>query len=523
MRRADPSMTRGTSVSGDALGSRLARVRAWHGAGSPLRRGSERGERLLPPVLVVSWMVVLVAALFKLSEGHLYPVVAAMSFYACVLLWVAVAARGPVVLLGASVALYWIPVPGLFQGEVLSLLIIASPIVPLTLAWWLLTRTQAGPKSSPALDIALGLFVLSGFAELVMHGVSSFSSTRFFIAVLVPAVALFCCSRRVVGSDTAWRVVCVFLWSTTALCVLFVLGSVFGLAGMSETSGRFEGSFMVPMLGTIQFGAAILATNLAVACPLGFLAALSGIRSVRLAGVAFLVAVGLSIALTQGRGGMIGALVSSIVLLLLVARDRNPRVGRAVVAGVVMVSVFVALAIVLTGWYAPRSAVYAERYTGMIDSVVNGKLVAGVDNGRFKNWEYHARGLSQHPEGVGWVTTYDVYRPGQMPYPHNVFLLFGSALGLPGMTAYVLMLGVTGAVFLRGRRGASRDRRATGAAGLASLAALVVTGVSATTGVYDAYGAGVVWLTIGLEMLMLRSVTHADGGGRVSEGWRPHA
>jgi len=467
---------------------------------------------LLPGGLTCAWLVMSVGAMFSLSQARALPFMFAIVAFGTAIAWTMVANHGLVVLLGAALALYWIPVPGYFQTAFfLNTPSIAVPLIIFLAAWCAWGRGLKGAGYLP-LTAASWMFLAAGFVEVALFGLDPFSWTRLSLAVVFPVLVLYLCTRLTMTSARAWRFTEVFLWSTTLLCTVFVVGWTMGwidsgLSAGEGASGRAGGVLTLPLLGLIDFGQAILSSNLSVVLPLGLVAALVGPKRSRVAGVVLLVAAALSMALTQGRGGIVAAVAAVGVLLLILMGQRLIRVRTGVIVGLLLAVVFVSLVVVLTHSVGTKDPVYRQRYEDPALTLLGTSAGPNVDNGRLANWAFHWASLRAHPLGVGWATTYDVYRPGQQPYPHNLLLLFGSALGFFGVGALLCLLAAVTLLLVRAlRQRRWRREAAFAAAGLASLVAVMVSGITATTGVYDAYGACMVWLTIGLEILGSRAI-----------------
>ncbi|MDY6878138.1 MAG: O-antigen ligase family protein [Chloroflexota bacterium] len=223
-----------------------------------------------------------------------------------------------------------------------------------------------------------------------------------------------------------------------------------------------------------------------------------------------------TLVLTQSRGAYVGFAIGALVLLGL----RWPRAALVVIPLVVIAAL---AGVELVGWRT------------VADQLMTGEATSGLDN-RIEIWSRAIYAIQDFPfTGVGLGTFERVvavlyplflHPEGTVPHAHNLYLQVAVDLGLPGLVAYLALLGLSFAtafsayrVFRRGGQGA-----------LAMLCAGCVAGLTGMCihGLVDAVTWGtklalVPWAVMGL-VVGLHGVAGEDEvrgeGGKGDEGAR---
>ena len=392
-----------------------------------------------------------------------------------------------------AIFLYWIPV-GFFSFYL-------SEILVYFLAFFIFLEALRNPFSVRKIISKLGfgnlpffLFLIAGILSVFIYGFSSFALLRFRIAVLFPILLLIICINYIGSKKDLVRVINFFLISTSALCILLLWGfftKSFNIRPDSLGGERLSASIIFPGGGYLIIGEAITASNLAVMVPLAFITFLYGNNLwQRIIGMISLSSAGLVIIYTQGRGGWIGTITALIVMILLNFRlsKFSSWMGLGFLGGILIGCYNLILSIIASS----TSNLYSSRVTRLFIDPTN---VENLDS-RLQNWQYYWSQLVTHPFGLGWEKTYaSLFSNELLPYPHNAYLLIGNAMGWIGLVGYLGIIVWLGWKFIPSRKSSTSNNPYI-IAGIGSIVAWIVTAITATTGIYDYFGAGMVWLPV---------------------------
>jgi putative inorganic carbon (HCO3(-)) transporter len=193
--------------------------------------------------------------------------------------------------------------------------------------------------------------------------------------------------------------------------------------------------------------------------------------------------------LTQSRGGYLGFAISLLVLLGL----RWPKVARVVIP----LAIVAALAgATLVGW---------DR---VADELTTGDATSGLDQ-RVEIWSraiyaiqdfsFTGLGLGTFERVIAVLDPLFLNSEGTVPDAHNLFLQVAVDLGLPGLVAYLALLGLTFASGLS----AYRTFRGKGQSAMARLCLVCIAGLPGTYGLTDSANwptklAFIPWAVMGL-------------------------
>jgi putative inorganic carbon (HCO3(-)) transporter len=193
--------------------------------------------------------------------------------------------------------------------------------------------------------------------------------------------------------------------------------------------------------------------------------------------------------LTQSRGAYLGFAISLLVLLGL----RWPKVARLVIP----LAIVAALAgATLAGW---------DR---VADELTTGDAISGLDERvmiwsralyAIQDFSFTGVGLGTFERVVAILYPLFTHAEGTVPHAHNLFLQVAVDLGLPGLVAYLALLGLT---FASGFS-AYRTFQKNGQSALAGLCLVCIAGLFGTHGLTDSADwptklAFIPWVVIGL-------------------------
>lgn len=234
-----------------------------------------------------------------------------------------------------------------------------------------------------------------------------------------------------------------------------------------------------------------------------------GNRWLRTAGVvgAFVGLAGLLI-LTQSRSGWVGGVVGVLVLALLWAFSGEARWPKWAIF--IIVVTLVVITTTLLWRVGPDQIVALWDQYGGVDTEIVGQISL---SGRVEIWSRALYAIQDFPFtgcGLGtfreviWILypLFTIESGSDIAHAHNMFLQVAVDTGLPGLIAYLALLGIAGMV---GWRIAKRDRRLRPLAlGLvAGLIALHVYGLTETLAPGSKPGL-IFWLALGLLAVMER-------------------
>jgi len=407
-------------------------------------------------------------------------------------------------LLWLAVFLYWVPFP--LPG--LSSLMLDSPSELLIYLLGGFAFLDAGRRSKLGgslpfryifriENLVMLAYVGAGLLSLALHPLSMFALYRFRIAFLYPVVVVVVCRYMLRNFKDVQDVIRLFLLSTCLFSLFLLIGFLtksFEVRPDSLGGERLSAIVYLPGGGFLSVGEAIMASNAAVVFPLALVAWLYGkTLAWRVGGMLSVATLGLVLIYTQGRGGWIGAACAAIVVLLLSLRRQGIAFWGTLAKIVVVLAA--SYLVIMTVAYArgATNSIYLERTQTLFSNPLSDQNF----NGRLELIQYYWHLLLRYPWGVGWDATYDVYYTGALPYPHNAFLLMGRVSGWLGMISYIGVLACLAMNFFRAYL-SNHKGQIWMLAGLGALTAWVVTGMAATTGIYDFYGAGMVWWSVAI-------------------------
>jgi putative inorganic carbon (HCO3(-)) transporter len=400
----------------------------------------------------------------------------------------------------------------------------AAGLVALAGVWLVRWRERGHPTHCTPLNLALLLLLLTVPVAAWASAVSDLTTDA--LAYLLAGIVLF----RAVANWTRTPVHVWWIWgglvaAALALAVLAPLGISFSpsLFAIPAVYMRWAGRLPETIHPNV-IGAALVVLGPIAAAGLEFRA--SGLNSHVSRFASHVVRVGAALtsllliatlALTQSRGAYVGTAVSLLVLLSL----RRPKAARVAVP-LVMAAALVGASLV--GW---------DR---VADELTTGDVTSGLDS-RLEIWSRALYAIQDFPfTGLGFGTFEQVVSvlyplflspAGTVPHAHNLFLQVAVDLGLPGLIAYLAILGLTFASAFSSYN-ALRRRSDDGLAGLcagciAALAGMCVLGLVdvANWGIKLAF---IPWVVIGL-VVGLHRVAGETGGerGKRENGKGKHA
>ena len=218
-----------------------------------------------------------------------------------------------------------------------------------------------------------------------------------------------------------------------------------------------------------------------------------------------------TLALTQSRGAYLGAAVSLLVLFSL----RWPRAARVVVPLVVILAL---IRVSFIGWDVVADELTAGDVTGGLDRRVEiwSRAIYAI-----QDFPFTGLGLGTFERVVAVLYPLFLHPEGTVPHAHNLLLQVAVDLGLPGLIAYMALLGLTfvGAfsayrTFRQGKEGAKWKGENGGLAMLCAgcIAGMAGMGVHSIVDVAN-WGiklAFIPWTVIGL-VVALRGIAGEQG------------
>jgi len=363
--------------------------------------------------------------------------------------------------------------------------------------------TQRPAWRSPA-NLALLLFCLMVAVAVLISPLPQRSLSA--LGPLALGIVLYLLLGKLpLGKQTRERLLRLAPW------LLALLGSVIGLAGMLGMLPAHHFLFLrLPPLARLQgylagaFNPNVIAGALVVLFPFSWSLVLadSGDRPGRAWGRRLLAA-GLGaillgvIALSGSRGGYL-ALAAMLALLLAL---RWPSVGKW---GLALALVGVLVGGTLMGWQQ------------IINGLVLNTTIGGLD-ARLEIWSRALTILSDFPfTGIGLGCFHEIVAQmyplflvpaGTVTHAHNLYLQVAVDLGLPGLLAYLVLVGCACyellATLRAGRRDPWAEARLLAAACLTSLVGMGLHGLL-DAAVWDNKGAFLPWVVMGLASALYR-------------------
>lgn len=235
-----------------------------------------------------------------------------------------------------------------------------------------------------------------------------------------------------------------------------------------------------------------------------------GSQALFVATLAFLLLVAGMLLLTQSRGGWIGGVAGVLALATLWGLSSPHRWMRALGAALPLLSLFVAFGALL---YVGTEQVGEVLYGVTQDSVETAAGTVTIQ-GRIEIWSRALYAIQDFPfTGCGLGTfrrvvqiLYPLFLVGperDIAHAHNVFLQVALDLGLPGLIAYLAILGIVGATCWRYARHGGPLVRSTALGLMAGMVGLHVYGLADALTLGSKPGVAF-WFALGLSAALPR-------------------
>jgi putative inorganic carbon (HCO3(-)) transporter len=317
----------------------------------------------------------------------------------------------------------------------------SAGLIALTGVWLVRWWARGSPLRCTPLNLALLLFGMTVPVAIWASAVRDLTVEA--LAYLLAGVVLFSAvAHWTRQAGRAW-------WIWAALVTVGVVLAVLAPLGMRFTDSKL---FSLPSIYTRWSGrlsetinANVLAGALEVLWPIclaGVQFPVSGPKPhvsrithhvLRLAAFLSTLLLLATLALTQSRGAYLAAAASLLVLLSL----HWPKAARVVVPLVVVVGL---VGVSFVGWDTVADQLTSGEATGGLDSRVEiwSRSIYAI-----QDFPFTGLGLGTFERVVAILYPLFLSPEGTVPHAHNLFLQVAVDLGLPGLVAYLALLGLT--------------------------------------------------------------------------------
>jgi len=418
--------------------------------------------------------------------------------------------RGLILILGALISIYWIPLDSGLQVFSLGL----RNIYPTELGIWVLCYAVIIYRSitrNSQDNINMGKFpflpfwVLLGGAVLT-YWTAEYHSTYSLIQIrtfcLLPMVFCFLCIYLIKTVKQAECLLWTFLISAGLLGVVFLYAPNKIPSGLEMLyaggvgSDRLMKIIKIPLCGVLFMNSEVTPVSYAFIMALSFNFWLNTSSFwKRLTAISLLLISAFVIIKAQGRTGLIAAGSSMIIITLLTLKVRksfsflfNKILGKAIASIVFLFGFFL--------YYANTSIGRVAQWR-TLDTFSDPSQAPGLGD-RIWRWKESILVILEHPFfGVG-IEGFQKHNYDYSWFAHNLYLYLWLSFGVIGLIGFIWIFVRFTKAYQKGLRSNNLDCQSLAIGGIASVVVLFVVGITSSTFFLVPWGLLMLWIPFGI-------------------------